>query len=49
MVTSNYRIIDLYNIISTIIFATFYVEIVVKWLKTRIWKNFQLEHMPNAW
>ena len=32
------------NIIITTVFATFYFEIAVKWSKSRIFENFQLEH-----
>ena len=32
------------NIIFTTIFATFYFEIAVKWLKSRIFEKFQLDH-----
>ena len=37
------------NIIFTIIFATFYSEIAVKWSKSRIFEKFQLDHAKNTW
>ena len=36
-------------IIFSTTFATFYFEIAVKWLKSRIFEKFQLNHAKNTW